>query len=506
VTSATFSVGLYPSEADWGWRRILAQEGLPFRESSEPVSPVTAFAGRLPDWFETYLSGGGTAVVSGAPDVDGVLPRSQQALVHRFLTPGSQVHCEAPCIIRVFEGEGEGQIRLHEDRKVKGENDPDCYSAVLTKRVGAGSVIYTGIPMTELLAVGGDRLRRFSPFTEVTERVSGVDKADVADSLVWMLQAAFRSAGIPYVRLARFPEAARSVFVLRVDVDGVYGDRARRLAEVASECGIRASFFFNGSLCDEFGGDLTGWWRQHEVGQHGYLHNVFDSVDANRRNLEHGAAWVRDLTGNQPVGFVAPRGLWNRAIEEALLAYGYVYSADFGLDFDSLPFRTPGGIWQVPMHPYSPERARVFAEDSGLPPPTADVVRRHYLNVIGDQVQRGRPVHVYGHPEILGSMADEVIPALAEAVTAYQLVGMTLSQFAGWWVERASAGMRLTVDSDRRRVSIEFDGDPRPVEVHTPVPVSVRVAGEGTEVPGGVGPTVVGRRGNATLGATGGVG
>ena len=43
MTSATFSVGLYPSEADWGWRRILAQEGLPFRESSEPVSPVTAF-------------------------------------------------------------------------------------------------------------------------------------------------------------------------------------------------------------------------------------------------------------------------------------------------------------------------------------------------------------------------------------------------------------------------------------------------------------------------------
>ncbi len=494
MTGDALFVGLFPSEADWGWRRILAQEGIPFQESRAPVSPVTVFAGGLPDWFETYVSEGGAAVVSSAPEVDGVLPRSQQALVHRFLPPASEVYCEAPGIVRLFEGAGEGQIRLHEDRKVKGENDPDRFAAVLSRRIGAGTVIYTGIPMTELLAVGGDRLRRFSPFTDVTERVSSVDKADVADALVWMLRAAFRSAGIPYVRLARFPAAAPSVFMFRVDVDGVYGDRARRLAEVASAGGIRASFFFNGSLCEEHGGDLEDWWRRHEVGQHGYLHNVFESVEANQRNLERGAAWVQRLVGDQPVGFVAPRGLWNRALEEALLSQGCTYSADFGLEFDSLPFQTPGGIWQIPMHPYSPERAGVFAEDSGLPPPSADVVRRHYLNVMGEQVRQGRPVHVYGHPEILGGMAEEVVPALAEAAKTYQLPVMTLGQFAGWWMDRASAGMSLAFDPVRREVGIGFGGDPWPVEVHTQVPVSVWVAGVGSEVPGGIAPVVVGRK------------
>lgn len=491
MNDGAFSLSLYPSHSDQGWRRILAQEGLPYLESEEPISPVTVFATRLPSWFESYVSRGGTALVSGAAKLDGLLLHSQPAVIHRFRPPGRDAWCRAPAIVRLFEGPGRGEMRLHEDRKVRGGNEPDRFAAVLSKGIGEGTVIFSGIPLTELLTAAGDSLRQFSPFTDVTERVASVDKAEVADTLVWMLQTGFRQAGLPYVRPVRFPDGVASVLILRVDVDGLFGDRARRLAEVSTRCGIRASFFFNGSLCEEHPGDLGGWWQGHEVGNHGYMHDVFEGVDENRVNLERGAAWVRQVIGVEAPTFVAPRGLWNRGLEGALATLGYRSSADFGLEFDSLPFRTAEGIWQVPVHPYSPERAHVFAEDHGLPPPTADIVRRHYLNVLASQAQRGRPVHVYGHPEVLGAMADEVVPALADAAHERGIPSLSLAGFLDWWKERDAARLSLVVHRDEQEVEIGFEGEAVPVEVWAAERCVVRVNGRRTTAPAGAAALVI---------------
>jgi peptidoglycan/xylan/chitin deacetylase (PgdA/CDA1 family) len=491
VTLIPFVIGVHPSGGSWGWERILRQEGLPFEVTEEPLGQVSVFAGTLPASVEGYVSSGGVAVVSGASEADGLLPVSELAALHRFRVPDGAEWAEAPGIVRLFPGDGWGELRLHEDRKVKGGSDPDVFAAVLVREVGAGAIVWTGIPLTDLLEAAGDRLRRFSRFTDVTERVSSVDKAEVAETLVWMLRAGFGAAGLPYVRPARFPKGARSILVFRIDVDGIFGDRAARLAAAASAAGVRLSFFFNGSLAEEHPGDVRDAFAPHEVGHHGYLHNVFDDVRANIENLERGAEWVRRTIGVEPDGFVAPRGLWNRALEEALVATGHMRSGDFALEFDSLPFRTSRGVLQIPVHPYSPERAVAYAEDAGLPSPTPQVVTSHYLAVLEHHLGRNRPFHVYGHPEVLGAMADDVIPSVGAAAGEAGITSMTVSEYAAWWERREDAGMALSVDRSSAQVDVSFQGEPFVVEAFTTRPATVHLGSEEWQLPGGGEPTVL---------------
>lgn len=470
-----------------GWRRVLQQEGLPHREVDGPDTPVTVFADALPPWVEGYVARGGVAVVSGAPAADGLLPAPLEALVHGFEPPGSHRPCRAPTLARLFPGPGEGVCRLHEERLVKDGMDPGRFALVHRRRVDRGLLLWTGVPLTRLLMAHGDTLRRFSPHSSVTERVASVDKAVVADTLVGMLETALAAAGLPIVGPARFPDGAPSALVFRVDVDGAFGDRTAALVGAADDHEVPLSIYVNGRLCEEHPGTLDDWSGRHELGQHGWVHNLFDTVEENTANLREGAAWLARRTGVVPSSFVAPRGMWNPALGHALAGLGYGYSADFGLDFDSLPFRVPGsGILQVPVHPYSPERAAVHAREEGLPAPTADGVTAHYLAVLADQVRARRPVHLYGHPEVLGAMAATVLPAVFRAAADRGLPALTLGALADWWQRREAAGTRATWDRASRTLTVTHDlGAAWPTVVRAPVTADVLLAGRRHRVAAG---------------------
>ncbi len=377
----------------------------------------------------------------------------------------------------MFECDGEGELRLHEDRVVKYGVDPDRYPAVITVRHGRGAIVASGIPLTDLLGAPGDRLRTFCDFSPVTERVATVDKAAVAETLLAMLRKAFDLAGLPLVTVARFPGGSPSVFILRVDVDGIYGDRMRRLALEAARHEVPASFFLNGDYSQVHPGRIDGWSDQMEIGQHAWLHTLLETREENRENLERGARWMRSDLGASPRSFVAPRGLWNRSLGEAIADMGYRYSSDFGLDFDSLPFRSDGGVLQVPVHPYSPERATVWAAEVGEDPPTADDVVHHYLSAIRAQVRHGRPAHIYGHPEVLGTMAEQVLSAVCSLGDELGLPRLTLGDYADFWIGREGLTPRVSMDTASRRAHVTVGCTEIPLRLHTATPVDVIVDG-----------------------------
>jgi len=434
MSSREVYVGVH--EGSRGWMRVLDQERIDHRLDDDGSAPVIVMEGRLPVWTSEYVAAGGVVVVSGARPQEQLLPPGSIASVTGFTAPGGDRRVWAPALATLFAGKGAGEIRLHEDRVVKYGFDPDVFPAVVTRRHGRGAVIASGLPLTSLLHAPGDRLRRFSRFSEVTERVASVDKADVVDTLIWMLTRAFGLAGLPMVTLPRFPDGAESVFIFRVDVDGVYGENMRALAEGVTRHRIAASFYLNGDLSAQHGGMLSGWGPGTEVGQHGHLHTLLGTTAENIENLRAGEAWMQDCTGLRPRSFVGPRGLWNPHLGEALASLGYLYSSDFGLDFDSLPFRADAGILQIPVHPYSPERATVWADEQGAPAPTGAVVRDHYVHTITEQIRLGRPAHVYGHPQVLGAMVEDVLPALSAVADRYSLPRLTLADYADFWLQR----------------------------------------------------------------------
>lgn len=445
-------------DADAGWSRVLDQERIDHRLEDAASAPVVVLTGAMPGWLADFVDAGGIAVISGAVAGDPMLPPGFQATVTGFTAPGSADRSYAPSLVTMFDCDGLGELRLHEDRVVKYGVDADRFPVVFTVRHGRGALVASGIPLTWLLTAPGDRLRTFCNYSPVTERVASVDKAIVAETLLEMLRMAFELAEMPMVTVARFPGGAASVFILRVDVDGVYGENNRRLIGAAARLGLPASFFLNGDYSRLHPGPLEGWLDSMELGQHAWLHTLLPTRGDNRHNLERAEQWMRETLSATPRSFVAPRGLWNRGLGEALRDLGYRYSSDFGLDFNSLPFRSDGDVLQVPVHPYSPERATVWASEAGEAAPTVDDVRDHYLRAMREQVRHGRPAHVYGHPEVLGEMADDVLPALCALADDLQLPRSTLGDYADFWIRREELTPRVVIDASSTRLRVEVPG------------------------------------------------
>ncbi len=467
------------ADADPGWTRVLDQERISHSPEHLASAPVVVLSGRLPGWADDYVQAGGIAVVSGAVGDDTPLPSGFLATVTGFTAPGGIKRSRAPSTVTMFDTTGQGELRLHEDRVVKYDVDPDCFPAVFSIRHGRGAIVASGIPLTTLLSSPGDRLRRFSDISPVTERVATVDKAVVADTLLTMLRTAFELARIPLVTLARFPYGAPSVLVLRVDVDGVYGESLRQLVDAAADLDLPASFYLNGDYSQIHPGPLAGWSPAMEVGQHGWLHTLLASRADNRENLEHAERWMQGTLDRTPTSFVAPRGLWNRGLGEALAELGYRYSSDFGLDFDSLPFRSDGGVLQVPVHPYSPERATVWAQEVGRPDPTSTEVRDHYLATIRAQVGHGRLAHIYGHPEVLGPMASAVLPAIRALADDLRLPRLSLGDYADFWIHREAITPRVLFDRPDALLHVDVDRSGVPIRLSSPAPVHVTLNGTG---------------------------
>ena len=55
-----------------------------------------------------------------------------------------------------------------------------------------------------------------------------------------------------------------------------------------------------------------------EIAHHADTHDLFDSVEENRANLLRGMSWVERQLGERTTGYVAPRGLWNGALDQAI--------------------------------------------------------------------------------------------------------------------------------------------------------------------------------------------
>ncbi len=485
--------------ATGGWVRLMQQEGIDHEVVGDRAEPVGLDRGAVvltdafvPTWAQEHLAAGGTVVVSGLRHLPGTDEPPRRALISGFRVPGTGRRASAPatvtvlgtlpgpptrpCAVSARPDADAGEIRLHEDRVPKFGTDPDVFPVVRVDRVGAGVLVHSPVALTELVDAEGDRLRAFATETPVTERVSAVDKADVVDTMLHLLRTGFRAAGLPLVRLGRFPGGAPSVLILRVDVDGAFGTRTQALLDAAGAAGVPASFYVNGDLCEAHPGLPATWPASVEVGQHGQVHTLFDTEDENLRNLRAGERAAALATGRRVRSFVAPRGLWNPALGRALGALGYEYSSDFGLDLDSLPFRDPTGILQVPVHPFSPERAARWADESGVQPMTAQQTADYYTSVARRQVALGRPVHVYGHPERLGPMADVVVPALARLARRTGSPALTLAGYAAFWAGRERARLTVHLDPATERVEVQTIGVPDGLDLLVDAP--------GTRTPG----------------------
>jgi hypothetical protein len=288
----------------------------------------------------------------------------------------------------------------------------------------------------------------------LTERVARVPKADLRRRLVRRLRQAIAGAGGLWARLAPFPFPYRSAFNFRADLDEPLVEDYARFARARRPLADCCTHFVSTHAYGDQPVVLRDLLRC-DTQSHGHYHVIYRDREANRRNLER----AHDLlveAGFRPVGFAAPHGRWNAGLDAVLADLGYLYSSDFQLGYDDLPFFPWRGdgfskVLQIPIHP--------ICEGLFLDAGARDgrVIADHLVGVVRAKVDAGEPAFVYGHPERRLGRYPEILAALDEATADDTLLWrVTLTEFAEWWHWRDGRRWSLLPRPDGR-YEVQFE-------------------------------------------------
>jgi len=286
------------------------------------------------------------------------------------------------------------------------------------------------------------------------ERVARFPKAWIRRRLIAELRDAVLSRGGVWMRLAPFPHPYRSAFNLRVDLDENAPEDYRRFALSRDALGDCCTHFVNTSAYQDQPEAIEDL-RSRDAQSHGHFHHVYRDGEANLKNLERADRILRDLDFHVE-GFAAPHGRWNASLDDALESLGYLYSSDFQLGYDDLPFfpwknGRFSKILQVPVHPICEGLFLDAGATSGRS------VANHLARVVEAKLAAGEPAFVYGHPERRLGRMPEVFRALARVLKPREFVWRTtLTEMARWWRWRAERTWRV-VPRGEGRMEVQFD-------------------------------------------------
>ncbi|MBV8608151.1 MAG: hypothetical protein JO034_11920 [Singulisphaera sp.] len=309
-------------------------------------------------------------------------------------------------------------------------------------------------PFQALIDVRGQEATWRIAGRDLTERVARVPKARLRRLLIGRLCHAVTRAGGLWARLAAFPYPYQSAFNFRADLDEpVVEDYARfaRMRPAVADC---CTHFVSTHAYGAHPAVLQDLLR-FDTQSHAHFHVIYRDAEANRRNLLR-AHEILTASGFEPVGFAAPHGRWNAGLDAVLEELGYLYSSDFQLDYDDLPFfpwrdDRFSKVLQVPIHPIC---EGLFLE-TGIG--DGRVIADYLAGIVRAKVEAREPAFVYGHPERRLGRLPEVLAALGRAISGDAPIWrVTLTEFARWW--RWRAGRRWSVlTKPEGQLEVQFD-------------------------------------------------
>ncbi len=272
-----------------------------------------------------------------------------------------------------------------------------------------------------------------------SERVSLVGKGELRHLIHGALEYLHHARGLPYCHLWYFPEGAPSVFALRIDTDGAPPQDVDVLYDISRESDIGFSWYLDVGAHESWLARF-GMMVDQELGVHCYEHRVFDSHDDSMKDISR-ARRVLEEAGVRTEGYAAPFGQWNPAIARALVDLGFMYSSEFSLAYDTLPFfpivnDVPCPVLQVPIHPICIGSLRRVGY-------TPQNMNEYFGMAIEQKLARHEPVFFYHHPT---HRSWDVVRSLLASVQKMNIVSTTLGAYAHWWKARIRVARALTFD------------------------------------------------------------
>ena len=462
------ATGVYQNRGSGGFLQFLRQEKTPFFQTEQrPDCPVCLFEREFPDWGYDYVESGGVAFVCGADKHtfafdSGYLTRA--SLEFADFSFCGQGNARVLALAGIFEGRGVGLLTTHENRASIRGRHPARYPVLLEKKLGAGALFYTGLPLTALLTAEGSTLRRTSDLSDFDERIASVDKDKLEAALRWILRRCFRAAGAPYVHLWYYPDGARNVFAYRLDGDGMAEPGTQNLMRAAKEARCPFTLYVSGEFCAgnrEEERKIAEFGQYNEIGCHNFVHDAMDSLQENLDSLERFERWMEEIGVPFQRVFASPRGMYGVNMARALTARGYRHSSDFSLKAGGFPFYPvldgePFGPLQIPVDAFNVCRLWVQCGELGREKAGAEEILSRYQALADQKLSQGTPLLFFCHPQYFGAVAPQVYPRLVEYVRARGARTTTLTRYGDFWAERDGVRFEAALEKGCLRVTGNF--------------------------------------------------
>lgn len=275
-----------------------------------------------------------------------------------------------------------------------------------------------------------------------SERVVKVSKGSIRRIIQKAIIYLYHMRKLPFVHLWHLPGGSPNLFGFRVDTDFSSREDSLALYEVCRRNNIRATWFVETRSAMEWIKTFAGMENQ-EIGYHCYRHRIFKGYRGNRRDFQQGMKVLRNA-GIYPAGYAAPFGEWNPALDKVVRENGFLYSSEFALGYDDLPFYpyTSGAfspVLQVPVHPISIGRlnwARYGEED----------MLNYYRRIIRERSAIFEPVFLYHHP---GQGRFHIFDKIFQEINGQNIPTISMGEYAAWWQRRDEIDWEATFENDR---------------------------------------------------------
>ena len=280
-----------------------------------------------------------------------------------------------------------------------------------------------------------------------SERVNKSSKAAIRKLILITLEILHDKQGLPLIQKWYFPNPDKTHFIFRIDTDFCTSDQAKDLYELCVKYQIPGSWFVDTQDFSKLQNVYANFEGQ-EIGLHCWHHMVFDNESQNLENLKKGCDQLDKAKINYS-GFVAPLGEWNENLQNAIKRCGFIYSSEFGYDYDNFPDFPMGNedILQIPIHPISSGRLRRSHF-------TVERMVEYYLNVLQKNIVNSELTIFYHHPS---HPHLKVFESIFEKIKMENIPTSNMKDFAKWWLKRDKTV--FTASLENNEIKIDSDNE-----------------------------------------------
>jgi hypothetical protein len=308
---------------------------------------------------------------------------------------------------------------------VKTKGGSKLSDLITFKQVMSGHIALIGFNPADLLFRTEYSRKQFesSVGKKPDEIVSKVSKGQISDLFLQLLREIHFKAKLPFIRKWTSPEY-KPVFCFRIDSDFSDKDHINDVYSLLNEHQISATWFLHVKAHE-------GWLSHfdqlegQEMALHGYKHGTSRSERKVTKNISEGLKKLNE-SSLEVKGFCAPYGIYNRALENSLQKFDFMYTSEFTFAYDSYPINFNSNGLQIPIHP-------ICTGSLNRKGYTTSDMLSYFNEVLNRKLSRHEPIIFYHHPLQTGLY---LFNTIFEKVIEEGLTNLTFEQYAEFWHKR----------------------------------------------------------------------